>query len=204
MKIELLPDFAKPFKKPGYDVRFVNNQYQLFKISSKRVKGCSYPKLSQEYVGTITEKDGLIISRVIPSNKLVEFGLSSFILTYFKRQLLRSLFNTSNDDIGLVYLAIIQFIYHHYEERFIKLSYISKYENKYSIFLKLNPEKKILNLSNRIQTLFKELIHDDLDRDYLIEELRNIKVSLDDDNPSYKYNDEIKTILNKYGVKYYE
>ena len=47
MKKELLPDFAKPYKTKGFDVRLVRGCYQLFKISSKRVEGKSYPVLTQ-------------------------------------------------------------------------------------------------------------------------------------------------------------
>ena len=50
MKLELLPDFAKPFKTKGYDVRLVKNSYQLFRVTSKRVEGKKYPVLSQEYI----------------------------------------------------------------------------------------------------------------------------------------------------------
>ena len=53
MKKELLPDFAKPYKTKGFDVRLVRGCYQLFKISSKRVEGKSYPVLTQIYIGTI-------------------------------------------------------------------------------------------------------------------------------------------------------
>ena len=31
MKIDLLPDFAKPYKTKGFDVRLVRGSYQLFK-----------------------------------------------------------------------------------------------------------------------------------------------------------------------------
>ena len=50
MKKELLPDFAKPYKTKGYDVRLVRGCYQLFKISSKRVEGKSYPVLTQTLI----------------------------------------------------------------------------------------------------------------------------------------------------------
>ena len=39
MRIDLLPDFAKPFKTKGYDVRKKDNQYYLYKITSKNVEG---------------------------------------------------------------------------------------------------------------------------------------------------------------------
>ena len=53
MKLDLLPDFAKPFKTKGFDVRLVRGSYQLFKVSSKRVEGKKYPVLEQSYIGTI-------------------------------------------------------------------------------------------------------------------------------------------------------
>jgi len=60
MKKELLPDFAKPYKTKGFDVRLVRGCYQLFKISSKRVEGKSYPVLTQIYIGTIDPVKGLV------------------------------------------------------------------------------------------------------------------------------------------------
>ena len=53
MKIDLLPDFAKPYKTKGFDVRLVRGSYQLFKVTSKRVEGKKYPVLEQSYIGTI-------------------------------------------------------------------------------------------------------------------------------------------------------
>ena len=38
MKLELLPDFAKPFKTKGYDVRLVKNSYQLFRLVSSKLQ----------------------------------------------------------------------------------------------------------------------------------------------------------------------
>ena len=62
MKLEDLPEFAKPYKKRGYDVRLSRGTYQLLRISSKRVEGKSYPVLVQEYIGII--KEGLQVSWV--------------------------------------------------------------------------------------------------------------------------------------------
>ena len=45
IKIDLLPDFAKPYKTKSYDVRLVRGSYQLFKVTSKRVEGKKYPVL---------------------------------------------------------------------------------------------------------------------------------------------------------------
>lgn len=48
MKPEDLPEFVKPYKVKGYDVRKRGNRYVLFKISSQRVKDKKYPVLKQE------------------------------------------------------------------------------------------------------------------------------------------------------------
>ena len=37
MKLEQLPDFAKPYKKRGYDVRLIYGRYQLFRHTSRKV-----------------------------------------------------------------------------------------------------------------------------------------------------------------------
>ena len=201
MKFDLLPDFAKPYKKKGYDIRFVNNKYQLFKLSSKRIEGKKYPVLIQEYIGTIDSEKGLILKKPTLSNDLVEFGLSHFIISTFKRSLVRSLFNGSNDSIGLIYLAIINYMYNHYDERFINLSYLSNFKDKYELFLNLDNEYKIKRLTDKIDFLFKDLIKNDEDRDYLVESLKNIKVSKINLNPSITYSSELVNLFSKYGIK---
>ena len=200
MKLDLLPDFAKPYKKKGYDIRFVNNKYQLFKISSKRVENKKYPILVQEYIGTIDSSKGLILKKPTLSSDLVEYGFSIFILSKYKRMLIRSIFNGSNDSIGLIYLAIINFMYKHYEERFINLSYLSKYKEKYESFLKLNIESRVNNLTTRIESLLDTVINNKDDKDFLIESLKNIKVSRFDLKPKITYSDELLELFKKYRI----
>ena len=200
MKLDLLPDFAKPYKKKGYDIRFVNNKYQLFKISSKRVENKKYPILVQEYIGTIDSSKGLILKKTTLSSDLVEYGFSNFILSKYKRMLIRSIFNGSNDSIGLIYLAIINFMYKHYEERFINLSYLSNYKEKYESFLKLNIESRVNNLTTRIESLLDTVINNKDDKDFLIESLKNIKVSRLDLKPKITYSDELLELFKKYRI----
>ena len=200
MKLDLLPDFAKPYKKKGYDIRFVNNKYQLFKISSKRVENKKYPILVQEYIGTIDSSKGLILKKPTLSSDLVEYGFSNFILSKYKRMLIRSIFNGSNDSIGLIYLAIINFMYKHYEERFINLSYLSNYKEKYESFLKLNIESRVNNLTTRIESLLDTVINNKDDKDFLIESLKNIKVSRLDLKPKITYSDELLELFKKYRI----
>ena len=80
MKLEKLPDFAKPFKKKGFDISKSGNRYQLFQVSSKRVEGKQYPVATRTYIGTIDPVKGLIPKKVDPqkqsSEEFVEYGLS--------------------------------------------------------------------------------------------------------------------------------
>ncbi len=201
MKLDLLPDFVKPFKKKGYDVRFVRGSYQLFKISSKRVEGRKYPILVQEYIGTIDPVYGLMPKKIAQNLNLVEFGLSNFILKHFRRILSRSLFNNGKNH-DLMYLAIIKFIYKHVDERFVKLSYVSKFIKDYEIVINSNYHPKVERLANKIEDLMLQLIPNNTDCDYLIVLLKDIKVDRNNPYPNIEYSNEIKSILDKYGVKY--
>lgn len=114
MKIEKLPDFAKPYKKTGYDVRHKGGSYQLFRISSHRVEGKSYPVLTQEYIGTIRE-DGSLQRKSTPSRHPVtyqEFGLSDFLMRRHHRVLQQSMFNGSPESAKvLIPLAIVLYVF---------------------------------------------------------------------------------------------
>ena len=114
--------------------------------------------------------------------------------------LIRSIFNGSNDSIGLIYLAIINFMYKHYEERFINLSYLSNYKEKYESFLKLNIESRVNNLTTRIESLLDTVINNKDDKDFLIESLKNIKVSRLDLKPKITYSDELLELFKKYRI----
>lgn len=203
MKLELLPDFAKPYKTKGYDVRLVRGCYQLFKVSSKRVQGKSYPKLVQTYVGTITEDKGLIPKKVTvqDSSLMVEYGLSHFILYRYKRAILRSFFNNSGS-LQTIYMAIVLFMYGHTQQRFIDMSYLKTLIKPCNEIVDGNAPIRIAKACDKISALLKKDFPDDADRDYLIAALKDIKVDINQLNPSVNYSDNIKSIFNQYGIKY--
>ncbi len=204
MKKEDLPDFAKPFKKSGYDVRLSGSRYQLFKITSTRVEGLKYPKLLQEYIGTIDPEKGLIKKkpRTKAEDKLVvamvEFGLSNFLLRHFKRNLMRSALNLS---APLLYLAIVYYLYGFIEERFIRLTYIQKFLTDEQPTLDPNALECIKHLAGKIGELMAGLIADPADRAYLEQRLRDIKVAKDAKAPTVIYPADIVEILKKYEAK---
>ena len=202
MKLEDLPDFAKPFKVKGYDVRCVHRKYQLFKIRSERVEGKKYPVLRQEYIGTIDPVKGLIEKRTADGSPptMVEFGLSFFILKHFRRRLVKSMFNGGPE--RLLLMGVTHFMYGHAEERFIRLSYIFRdYQRAPQINL-AKAGDRIERLSLRISQYLEELLPDKSDRDFLVVILRDFKVNIDNTNPVLTYSDEAKAILDKYQVKY--
>lgn len=201
MKLKDLPDFAKKYKKKGYDVRKVLNSYQLFKITSKRIKGKNHPVLISDYIGTIDKEKGLIAKKTFNNENKVEYGLSHFILEHFNRKLIRSLFNQSNGQ-GLVYLAIIDFMYGYHSDRFINLTYLSKFKNIMETFLGDSFKKRIEALSKRIEKELNSLIKNKEDLTYLLILLIDIKVSKDEENIKINYSEDIKNLLRKYKIKY--
>lgn len=82
-----LPEWVLKFKKKGIYVTVKKGKYYLYKGHSERKPGKKYPQLiCDEYLGQVTEEDGLIPSApsVKPGIRVLEFGVSFFIyqLTY--------------------------------------------------------------------------------------------------------------------------
>ncbi len=66
------------------------------------------PKSIQTYLGKITP-DGFIPKSVVSKHPVyVEFGLCHFIISSFKRNLIRSSFRATDDT---VYLGVVQYIF---------------------------------------------------------------------------------------------
>lgn len=201
MKLDLLPDFAKPFKTKGFDVRLVRGSYQLFKVSSKRVEGKKYPVLEQSYIGTIDPDKGLLpkkVSSLTPT--LVEYGLSHFILCNFKRKIQRSMFNHSCPEQSFI-LGVILFMYGHIQDRFIRLSYLSKDFTKTPDVTGLAALKRIKKIALLIKSCFEEAIPDNADRDYILVLLRDLKVDINTPKPCVSYSKELSELLVKYKLK---
>ena len=202
MKKEDLPEFAKPYKTKGYDVRLVRGAYQLFKISSKRVPEKSYPVLIQEYVGTIDPEKGLIPKK-ITTNKasaFVEYGLSHFILSRYKSELLQACNFDSSESIQSVYMGIVKFMYGHTQQRFIDLSYLQTMIKPCPELKGSSSAKSVAKVASKISSLLKEDIPDTADRDYVIAALKDIKADASLEKPAIAYSDELTALLDKYGI----
>ncbi|NCB03027.1 MAG: hypothetical protein EOM67_12795 [Spirochaetia bacterium] len=82
-----LPSWVLKFKTKGIYVTVKKGKYYLYRGHSERIPGKKYPQLiCDEYLGQVTEEDGLISSSppVKPGIRVLEFGMSFFIyqLTY--------------------------------------------------------------------------------------------------------------------------
>lgn len=205
MKTIDLPEWTLKFKKKGYAIRKNGTNYALYKVSSHRVKGLSYPRIEQEYIGTLDENKGLILKKnsdYIPI--YIEYGLSNFLVLNFFRSLQRSVFNSKESfSKNIIYLSIINYIFNGYSEEFLKLSYLTKYNEELYSLSNIVSKERVKRLTNKINKLLKEKIPNDNDLNYLLGVLRNTVV-IDDINikTNITYSSKAIEMFNKYGVKY--
>ena len=210
MRKELLPSWAQQYKKTGYDVRVKKGQYILFKISSKRVKGKKYPQPIQEYIGIITENDGLIEKKrkisEYQQGETLEYGLSHYIFSRYRRAIQRSLFNTTGEiATSIIILGIIQFIYGHINSDYLSMSYISnsKSNELLELYKQINIQK-VKIVSNKIENLLKSVFIDKEDYDMLLILLKqNTIIQIDGKGLVFPSYPKIAIrIFKKYGVEY--
>ena len=209
MKIDKLPDFAKKFKTKGFDVRKKDNQYYLYKITSKRVPDKKNPILISEYIGKIDKKEGLIKKeRSLNSNDIityVEYGLSHYIYKEYKRILTRSLYNIKGEFANnTVTLGIVKYLYNSINEVTLKSSYISYFNWSELLAFYNNPsvQKRVGNLANKIDKELK--IKFESFYDEVIIGLKNM-IAVIGDNANKIYDTlpiNIKNIFEKCGVTF--
>ena len=122
----ILPPWVSKFKAPNITFRKRGNGYAMFKVTSTYIKGQSYPKLNQEYLGVVYES-GFVSKKVNVNNLTVlEFGLSNFIYTQYKRDLYRACFNYKVDGDNIIRISIIKYIFSNVTKEYLlksKLTY---------------------------------------------------------------------------------
>lgn len=204
MKLQDLPDYAKPYKKKGYDVRKQGESFFLYKISSHRVPGKKYPVLDQEYIGIINESGTLVNKKEYPKAEekthiWLEYGLSSFIMMRHKRALIRSLFNGSADkNRTLVVLAIIKYVFGSASETAIDCCYLAK-EIKEDL-LKIREtcsSERLERLVRKIGELEKQMLGEDRE-DFEI--LMKLCVIDKESTSEPSYPEKAMKILERHGV----
>lgn len=122
------PDWVLIHKKKGTYINKVGDKYYLYAAHSERIKGTNkVRRVSDGYLGRVTEKDGLIPPKEKVKNSVItyEFGLSYAIITCTSKvhSGLRKSFVKNGD---LIYVcSILQYIYGFYSNEIFKLSYLS-------------------------------------------------------------------------------
>lgn len=202
-KVNTYPDWVEKYRAKGKTIRKVRDGYGLYECTSVYVKGQKYPKLKQTYLGKITKEDGFI-PKVSYNKKreitYIEYGLSHFILTNFKRSLSRSLFNGGDQ---LVVLGIIYYIFKDCNKTFIDYTYLSK-DCRQQLYERIDngiPLNRLKAVSNKIDSLLNQYITDKNDLLLLTELLMLCVVEKDADKVNVTYPEEVVEIVERYGLK---
>ena len=122
------PDWVLKYKEKGTFINFSNGKYYLYAVHSERVAGTEkVRRVYDEYLGRITENDGLIPPKDKVSGEVFvfEYGLSATIISLCKD--IYSGFRRSfkNRADFVMVSSILSVIYGGYNEEIFKLSYLS-------------------------------------------------------------------------------
>ncbi len=122
------PDWVMKFKEKGTFINYSNGKYYLYSAHSERVPGTGKVKrIYDEYLGRITEKDGLIPPKDKVSGEVfvLEYGLSATIISLCKN--IHSGFRRNFKDKAdfVMVCSILSIIYGGYNEDVFQLSYLS-------------------------------------------------------------------------------
>lgn len=200
MKNKEYPEWALKYKEKGMTLRKKGNGYALLKVTSTYVKG-SYPKLSQTYLGMITE-DGFHPAKIDLKKEEVSFlewGLSSYIFDNYHRELQRSCYGASGDNKeAIIKLGIVYFVHGSILENVLKLcalthkevNVLSKVKNTTSI-------SRIETIKNKIELLFKRDFSDEEIRNELIALMRLEMIHESEDITKKKHSQQVKEILER-------
>ena len=130
----------------------------------------------------------------------MEYGLSAFICSHFKRKVMRSIYGSYT---SVFYMGLLLFMYGHVEERFLKLTYIRNYLPQLPELSGPNALSRVQKASENIRACLDAMFFEQSDRDYVCASLRAITVSAAAfAAPNVQYPSELKAVFDKYGVSY--
>ncbi len=200
MKDTIFPEWALKYKEKGMTLRKKGKGYALLKVTSTYVKG-SYPKLSQTYLGMVTE-EGFHPAKIDlkkDETSFFEWGLSSYIFDNYHRELQRSCYGTSGDiKEAIIKLGIVYFAHGSISENILKLcaltyqeiDVLSKVKNTTSM-------SRIEAIKNKIDMLFKRDFSDEDTRNELIALMRLEMIHKSEDRTKKKHSQMVIEILER-------
>lgn len=123
------PDWVLKHKKPGTYINVVKGKYYLYVAHSERIKGTDkVRRVSDGYLGRITEEDGLIPpkDKVNEPPVVLEYGMSATVLTICEKihKGLRRSFTKAGDLVMAA--SILSYLYGTYDSLLFKQSYLSQ------------------------------------------------------------------------------
>lgn len=122
------PDWVMKHKKKGTYINKVGDKYYLYAAHSERIKGTGkVRRVSDGYLGRITEQDGLIPAKNILKSDPLSFELGlSFLIISQTSDILKGLAKTYRKNGRLIYCcSTLSVIYGVFSESLFKHSYIS-------------------------------------------------------------------------------
>ena len=193
------PDWVEKFRSPGHTIKKTKQGYGLYSCTSKYVPG-GKPKSVQTYLGKITP-DGFIPKSVVSKHPVyVEYGLSHFIISSFKRDLIRSSFRATDDT---VYLGVVQYIFGSCEDIFLSSCFLT-YKSKESLckYRDSISATRIKTISNKIARLM-ESYFDAKEIAVLSQILKLAVVDISSDHIYYPtIPEEVVDIIERNGLRY--
>ena len=198
--INKYPDWVEKYRGKGKTIRKTAYGYGLYKCTSVYDKEKGYPRSIQEFLGIIDEEKGFIPKvKKNSSPEYIEYGLSSFIMLNFKRELYRCAYGSNSND-PLIKLGVIDFIFDTYSKELIKHSYLTYLDDDVFTYIDSVNPKRVKTISKKIDELFKSKFTNDIDRLNLINILR---LSVIDPFTLVKpiIGEKTKDIINKAGLK---
>lgn len=209
MRTEMLPEFARPFKTKGHDVRKTGNEYYLYKVEHFRVSGKKNPVTKYVYIGRIDREKGLIPAHTQNGGDVIaclEYGLSDYIYSNYRRALQRTLFNTSGEMASdTIKIGIIRFIFGKVTLATLRASRLTHNDaERLSAMYASNArlEGRAKTLSEKIDAMLGSVFVTEEDKETVILGLRNMTAVLTEKGERIdgRCPSDVKEIFRKRGI----
>ena len=198
--VNVYPEWVEKYRKKGVTIRKTKYGYGLYRCTSSYVKGKKYPQTVQEFLGMVYEDKGFVPKYEKKEYKkphYLEYGLSSFIMNNFRRELLRSSYDHNQD---IVKLGVIEYIFGNYSPVCLNSCYLTCGDHKLMEYSCTASKKRIRTIALNVKRCLKSKISDDDDLNILISLLR-LSVYDQSNGIFPEISDELRKLSEKYGVK---